>query len=73
MSETPDFWEGFDAAIILENQELDKLLTVAYNDSRIKDCLLDLKCFITSLREMMPNEYQNLHLQHDGTVETPTA
>jgi hypothetical protein len=53
--ETEDFWEGYDAALGLLSIEVDKILSVCYNDVRTKDSLLDVKGAIKTLKEMTPH------------------
>lgn len=37
-----DFWEGYRAALVIVGKEIDKVLSVCYNDRRIQNDLLDL-------------------------------
>lgn len=50
--ESPEYWEGYNAALNLSNIEVDKLLAKCYNDRRIRDNLLDTKLSIKKLREL---------------------
>lgn len=50
--ETPDYWEGFDESLQLALIEVDKILAGCYNDSRIKDNLLDLRNNINTIKDM---------------------
>ena len=47
-----EFWLGFIEALDSVNTEIDKFLATGYNEARIKDELLDLKCRINELREL---------------------
>lgn len=46
-----DFWEGYRAALVMVNAELDKFFATGYNarDSRARDDILDLKLKIKEL------------------------
>lgn len=50
--EQSDFWEGYRAALIMLNVELDTFLLMPYNDRRIQNGLLDLKI---KIKEMLTN------------------
>lgn len=60
MSESADFWEGFEAALNLMGIELDKVLAACYNERRTQNDLLDVKVSIKTLREMMPHGEETL-------------
>lgn len=44
-----DFWEGYNTALIIMGKELDKVLTVCYNDRRTQNDLLDLRIKLKEL------------------------
>lgn len=50
--ETPEYWEGFDEALQLALIEVDKILAKAYNDSRLRDSLLDARNSINLIKDM---------------------
>lgn len=55
MSESVDFWEGYEAALNVVGIEVDKILSKCYNDRRTQNDLLDIKVSINELREMKPH------------------
>lgn len=55
MSESVDFWEGYETALNLMKIEVDKILSRCYNDRRTQNDLLDVKVCINDLREMKPH------------------
>jgi hypothetical protein len=60
MSESVDFWEGYNLGLKLLGTELDKILSKCYNDRRTQNDLLDVKVYLNSLKEMKPNVEETL-------------
>lgn len=55
-----EYWEGFEAALKMLNTDVDRILSVCYNDSRTRDPLLDVKGCIKALKELAPNDTDHL-------------
>lgn len=60
MSESSDFWDGFEAFANLMNIEVDKILAKCYNDRRTQNDLLDVKSAIKELREANPHGHETM-------------